>query len=78
MELFRNPEQGNPGDIAKAAAIAEEIMKQLQGEQKNGAEKKKNKAAKKNTAEKPRYGKNRKGCITKEKVWKSFEVISKM
>ena len=78
MESFRKPEQGNPDDIAKAAVMAEEIMKQLQGERKNGAEKKKNKAAKKNTAQKPCQGKNRKGCITEEKVWKFFEVISKM
>ena len=78
MESFRKPEHGNPDDIAKAAAMAEEIMKQLQGEQKNGAEKKKNKAAKKNKAKKPGQGKNRKGRITEEKVWKFFEVISKM
>ena len=78
MESFRKPEQGNPDDIAKAAAMAEEIMKQLQGERKNGAEKKKNKATKKNTAQKPSQGKKGKSRITQEKVWKFFEVISKM
>lgn len=78
MELFRNPEQGGPDDIAKAAVIAEKILKQLQGERSNGAEKKKNKAAKKNTAQKSGQGKKRKGSITEEKVWKFFEVISKM
>ena len=78
MESFRKPEYSNPDDIAKAAAMAEEIMKQLQGERKNGAEKKKIKAAKKNKAKKPGQGKKGKSSITEEKVWKFFEVISKM
>ena len=78
MGLFRKPEQGNPDDIAKAAAMAEEIMKQLQGERKNGAEKKKNKAAQKAKGTKSGQGQKGKGRITEEKVWKFFEVISKM
>jgi hypothetical protein len=78
MELFRKPEQGNSDNIAEAAVMAEEILKRLQEERLNGAEKKKDKAAKKNKAKKPRQGEKRQGKITEEKVWKFFEVISKM
>lgn len=78
MELFRKPAHDNPNDITKAAAMAEEIIKQLQEERSNGAEKKQNKAAKKNKATKPGQGQKGTSHITKEKVWKFFEVISKI
>ena len=78
MGLFRKPEKGNSGNVAEGAVMAEEVLKQLQEERLNGAEKKKNKATKKNKAKKPSQGKKGKSSITEEKVWKFFEVISKM
>lgn len=78
MESIRKVPQGQPQDKKKAAAEAEKLLNQLQEERLNGAEKKKNKATKKNKAKKSGQGEKRQSKITEEKVWKFFEVISKM
>ena len=74
MELFRKPGQGNPNDIAEGAVMAEEILKQLQEEKYNGAEKKNNKAAQKTKGTKSGQSQKGKGRITEEKVWKFFDL----